>query len=198
MPHLTANGHTSHTQYEPEAITEAICRYLAGESSNEAAAAAGMPAATLRHTLRRHDLIRTKTEATIQEWVDEGKASPVARRRLIKRDYTKYQANHRVEELAERFGVCRKSIRRDLRAIGYDISRSEQSIIREWGSFRKWREAQRQAALLVRKREWTKTRAHEHMDITFRTLQRLLSAWDERREDGAEKSLEARSTYVSA
>lgn len=196
MPHLTANGHTSHTQHDPEVITEAICRYLAGQSASAASEEAGMPGATLRHTLRRHDLIRSKTEATIQRWVKDGKVSVVARRRLIKREHTRREANDRVEELAERFSVHPKSIRRDLRAIGYDISKSEQAIIREWGSFREWREAQRRAALLVRKRDWTKKRAREEMDISFRTLQRLLSAWDKRKDQATE--VDARSQYATA
>lgn len=197
MPHLRANGYVSHTQHDPETITEAICRYLAGNSAGDASEAAGMPSATLRHTLRRHDLIRSKSEATIQTWIDRGKVSAVARRRLIEREFSKYEANDKVDELADRFDVHRKTIRRDLRAIGYEITKSEQAIIREWGSFRQWHEAQRRAALLVRKRGWTKTRAAEKMDIDFRTLQRLLSARDERR-GKCSGSGDDRSRYTNA
>jgi len=157
-----------------------------------------MPASTLRHTLRRHDLIRSKTEAWRQKWIDRGRASQVARQRLIEQRYTKYEANDRVEELAKKFDVCERTIRRDLRAIGYALSASESGIRREWGSFKAWHQAQRRAALFVRKRGWTKKRAREEMGITFRTLQRLLSARDQRKERGQDTSFWERSTYVSA
>lgn len=197
MPHIRANGHTSHTQHPAPVVTEGICRYLAGQPGKAAAEEAGMPAATLLHTLRRHDLIRSKSEAWIQKWVDRGKASMVARRRLIEREYSKNEAWDQLDELANQFAVCEKTIRRDLRSIGYDLSRSEVAIVREWGSFQGWRKAQRRAAVLVRKRDWTKKRACEEMNITFRTLQRLLSAWDKRKE-GGEQPLHSRSTYVTA
>jgi len=196
MPHIRANGHTSHTQHEAPVVTEAICRYLAGEPAGPAAEAAGMPASTLRHTLRRHGLIRSKTEAWRQKWINRGRASEVARQRLIRSRYTKYEANDRVEELAEEFDVAERTIRRDLRAIGYELTESESAIRREWGSFKAWHQAQRRAALLVRKRDWQKKEARQEMGVTFRTLQRLLAAWDDRK--GEEHSFDHRSTYASA
>jgi hypothetical protein len=180
MHTIRANGHTSETKHPPAAVTEAICTYLAGKGPSAAAEASGVPPSTICNILDRHDLRHSPTEARILDWVQAGKVSQVARRRLIERRWTRYEAHDRVPQLAVRFDVTEETIRRDLRAIGYGLSRSERSIRREWGSFADWRAAQEEAHRLVREEGRAMTAACETTGWHFQTLERLLEAYDDR------------------
>jgi len=180
MHTIRANGHTSRTQHPPGAVTEALCTYLAGKGPAAASDVSGIPEDTICKILDRHDLRHSRREARILDWVQAGKASQVARRRLIERRWTRYEAHDRVPQLAARFDVTEETIRCDLRAIGYGLSRSERSIRREWGSFADWQAAQEKAHRWVREEGHTKQGVCEVTGWHFRTLERLLAAYDDR------------------
>jgi len=182
MHTIRANGHTSRTLHPPLMVAIAISAYVAGQSIHESAAESDLPPGTVRAILHRHDLIRSKTEAMVQYWINRGKASQVARRRLIEREYSRFEAHDRRDELADHFDVHPRTIRRDLEAIGYGISRAEAAIQQHWGSFAQWQKMQRRAALLVRHRGWTKTRARKEIGCTISALNTLLDAYDERKD----------------
>lgn len=182
MHTIRANGETSRTKHPPLEVTKGMAAYVAGQSASEAAEDTSIPSGTLSNILRRHGLTRSPSEAGCQRAVDEGRATKVARERIIEREYTPVQSYLQQEELAERFDVSESTISKDRSAIGYTLCRSLRRSLARWGSKRSYLEHQRKAALL-REKGHTYREIQEELGCSMQTARRLVRRFRERKSE---------------
>lgn len=182
MHTVRAEGQTARTELDPVDVALAVGLYLVGYDTKEIKNLTEVSAKTLQGILQRLGLTRSREEWVRKIWVDKGKVSQVARRRILKRDYTKAEIHGSHEEIAGRFNISASTLRRDLAATGLSYDRSTAQAIAYWGSVREWHEAQRHAALLCRKRGCTQEQAARQMGISRSGISSLLNAYDERKE----------------
>lgn len=180
MPRHTvrAQGRTANTECDPVTVAAAVGLYLIGHSTTQVEERVGIAKGTLYCLLDRLGITRDRSEGQIHSWADRGTVSAVARRRIIERDYTRQEAHHAQGELAERFDVTKRTIRRDLTAIGYSYTQKEAMAASEWGSLTRWRKKQREAAVLVRHRGLTQEEAAQEMGVNKNTVGALLEVYD--------------------
>lgn len=182
MHTIRANGTTSRTSHEPLEVARGIAAYVAGQSAMDAAEGLSIPGGTLGNILRRHGLIRSRSEAGCQKAANKGKATKVARRRIIERKYTPVESYLKQEEIAERFGVSESTITSDRSAIGYTLCRSLRRSLARWGSKRSYLEHQRKAALL-REKGHTYREIQDEIGCSMPTARRLVRRFRKRKSE---------------
>jgi transposase-like protein len=183
MHTIRANGQTSRTKHDPLDVARGIAAYVAGQPATDAAGGTSIPHSTLSNILRKHGLIRSHLEASCQRVArEEDRPTPVARQRIIEREYTPVKSYLNQEELAERFGVSESTITKDRSAIGYTLCRSLRRSLARWGSKRSYLEHQRKAALL-RKKGYTYKEICRELGCSMPTARRLVRKFRERKSD---------------
>jgi len=179
---VRANGETSRTKHDPLEVAYGIAAYVSGQPASDAAEGLSIPSGTLSNILRRHDLSRSPSEAGCQRAADEGRATKVARQRIIEREYTPVESYLKQEEIAERFDVSESTITKDRSAIGYTLCRSLRRSLARWGSKRSYIEHQRKAALL-REKGYSYREIQEEIGCSMPTARRLVRKFRERKSE---------------
>jgi len=182
MHTVRAQGNETRTKLCPLKVAYAVGLYIGGHTSPEAAEEAGLIKSSLANILRRLDVMRTRGEGARQTQIEQGKTSIIARRRILEREYTPKEAFFAQEELCEKWGICRSTLRRDLRAISYTLDASTARILSEWGGLRAYHEAQRKVAWLRRQKEEPMHKIADNIGVSKTTAYHLLEKWDERKE----------------
>lgn len=177
---VRARGNTARTRLHPLRVCISVALYLKGGSVQTSANKTGLGYSTLFDMLGRLGVRRTKAEAERARRVREGKASLVARRRLIEKEYTPAEALRKREEIASRFGVSVKTIDRDRKAIGYRYSDQNARIVLEHGSIAEYRRMQRRAALLRKRGEEVKDVA-ETLGVCPDSVRNMIERYEARR-----------------
>jgi len=181
MHTIRAQGASARTQGDPFAYAFAVAIYLAGHPIDESAEAAGVPYSTLASTLGRMGLRRSRSEALAEHVIQNGTVPLPARRGILQRDYTRFEAYEARRELAEQWGVTVETVRRDRKAVGMELTEAETNAISRWGSVKAWHQAQRRAALLRRQRGLLMREIADEIGCTRDTVRSLIDRWDARK-----------------
>jgi len=183
---VRAQGASARTQGDPLDYAFAVAIYLAGHPIEESAKQAGVPYSTLASTLGRMGLRRSRSEGLAEHAVDNDRVPLPARRGILRRDYSRFQAYEARHELAEQWGVTVETVRRDRKALGMELTEAETNAIAHWGSVKAWHQAQRRAALLRRHRGLKMREIADEIGCTRDTVRCLIDRWDARKSSSDE------------
>lgn len=181
MHTVRAEGQTARTELDPTIVALAVGLYLIGFGTPKVSRMVEISRSTLKNLLRRLNLLRTKAEAGMCRNAQNDRVHRAARRHVIQREYTRQETHKNKREIANRFGVSRSTINRDLEAIGWKYTPRKGRMVKNWGSVKAYYRAQRRAAVLTRKRGWSQAEAAEDLEVCQSTVHNMLKRYDERK-----------------